>query len=237
MEWTLVTGAAKGLGAAICLELAAKRIPVIIHYDRSENEALSIAQQCRNLKGQAEIIHGNFATPHNVELFLQEYLSRFPTTRNLINNVGNYLICSPSKTAVADWRDLYQVNLFTPLQLIEVLLPSIQTFQGSIVNIGAAFIQNVMADTHATAYTATKLSLWMATKSLAKELVAAGVRVNMVSPGHMENSVDLPEEFADLLWQRPGKLSEVARAVSFLLDPNNSYITGQNIEVGGGLGL
>jgi NAD(P)-dependent dehydrogenase (short-subunit alcohol dehydrogenase family) len=53
----------------------------------------------------------------------------------------------------------------------------------------------------------------------------------------MENSVDLPEEFADLLWQRPGKLSEVARAVSFLLDPNNSYITGQNIEVGGGLGL
>lgn len=237
MPWTLVTGSAKGLGAAICLELAAKGFPVVIQYRRSQKEAFEIAKKCREFNVEAEVIQADFSTQESTKAFIDEYLSRFPQTVNLVNNIGDFIISSPLHSSISDWRDLFQTNLFAPIQLMQALIPSIIDFKGGIINIGVAGIQNVIADTYATAYTETKLSLLMMTRSLAKELLPMGVRLNMVSPGFMENAVDLPKDFSKLPFQRPASLAEVARVVSFLLDPKNSYITGQNIEVDGGLGL
>ena len=73
----------------------------------------------------------------------------------------------------------------------------------------------------------------MLTKTLAKELAPYKVRVNMVSPGLLENAVDLAENLPKMPMKRAGKLDEVAKAVAFLLDPSNEYITGQNLEVAG----
>lgn len=220
--WTLVTGAAKGLGEAICHELVRKGESVVIHYCSSQKKAEELAKQL-----SCELIQGDFSTENSTAIFIQEYLRRFPNTKNLVNNVGNYTIASGLDTSIAEWKLLHQINFFTALELMQVLSPSIKSLGGSVVNIGVTGILSVPADVYSTAYTSTKLALWMATKSFAKE----GLRANMVSPGYLENAIDLPKNLKGI------KLEEAARLVSFLLDERSQSITGQNIEIAQGLRL
>ena len=98
-------------------------------------------------------------------------------------------------------------------------------------------MEGLRADVNATAYTITKLGLWMLTRSLAKELAPSQVRVNMVSPGYLDISVDLPEDVSKLPMGRSGTTKEVANIIALLLDKQSSYITGQNIEVAGAVRL
>lgn len=235
MRWTLVTGAAKGLGSAICLELAKNKYPVVIHYRTHEKQALDLQEQCIHLGAKAEVIQGDFSSTKSTERFIDAYTSRFFSTAHLINNVGNYLTDPILEASIEKWQDLYQTNLFSQIQIIQALKPIITSFSGTITNIGVAGIQGVPADLYAPVYTSCKLALWMVTKSLAKELVASGVRVNMVSPGYLENAIDLPKDLTKLPQKRAVRLEEAASVVAFLLDEKNSSITGQNIEVAGGI--
>ena len=93
------------------------------------------------------------------------------------------------------------------------------------------------ADVYSTAYTMTKASLLLLTKSLALELAPDQVRVNMISPGYLEDSVDLPMDLSKIPMQRPAKSEEVADVIAFLLSDKAYYLTGQNIEVAGGTRL
>lgn len=112
-------------------------------------------------------------------------------------------------------------------------MPSILQQKGAIVNIGVSGIQHVLADVHSTAYTSAKLALWAVTKAFAKEFASKGIRVNMVSPGVLEKTVDAPA----LPMGRRATFAETARVVVFLLAEEKSYITGQKIEVAGGVRL
>lgn len=237
MPWTLVTGGAKRLGAEICRKLASRGYDIVVHYNAGSMAAQEVADFCLKQGVKAETIRGNFSTQESTLQFAGEYLAKFPDTKNLINNVGNYLIGSPLQTPLAQWYDLFQTNLHTPIILIRDLIPSIMQNKGAIINIGTVGVNGVAADTYSTAYRCTKLSLWMLTKSLAKELASSSVKVNMISPGYLENAVDLPKDPADLPMGRPARLSEVADIVEFLLSPHGEYITGQNIEVAGGVKL
>lgn len=237
MDWTLVTGGAKGLGREICLELARQGFSVLVHYKSSRQEALAVVEACRHAGVAAEAIQGDFSSPDSVLSFAVECRLRFPSIKNLINNVGNYLVKSGVDTTPEEWTRLFQTNVLAPITLIHELLPGVIASKGSIINIGVAGVGCVRADVKRTAFTATKMALLMATKSLARELAPSGVRVNMVSPGHMEHSVDLPKDLSQLPMGRPATFEEVTRAVLFLLRGDNSYITGQNIEVGGGIAL
>jgi NAD(P)-dependent dehydrogenase (short-subunit alcohol dehydrogenase family) len=237
MEWTLVTGAGQGLGSAICLELAKRGYPLVIHYRTNREKAEEVQRQCLTFGVKAELISGDFSSYQQTSEFLKEYRARFGSTKNLINNVGNYLVKPLLDTPMADWNDLYQTNLLSPVQIMQELVPSIKNLRGSIVNIGVVGIQAVPADKYAPAYTSTKLALWMITKSLAKELASQGVRVNMVSPGYLENAVDLPQDISSLPQQKTVSLEEAALVVAFVLDEKNSSITGQNIEIAGGVRL
>lgn len=234
---TLITGAAKGLGAEIAKELASKGYSLVIHYNESHESAKSIAEECRAFGVEVDIIQGDFSTPDSTQDFIRRYIKNFSATENIINNVGNYFIKSTLNTLVSEWQEIYQTNFFAPLEIIQALVQNLKDNKGAIINIGVVGIGDVRADTYSSAYTSSKLSLWMLTRSLAKELVVDQVRVNMVSPGYMENSVDIPADLFRLLMGRMASLSEVAGVVSFLLDKDNSYITGQNIEVAGGVRL
>jgi NAD(P)-dependent dehydrogenase (short-subunit alcohol dehydrogenase family) len=236
MKWTLITGGAKRLGANICRTLASKGYPILIHYNNSSKEAASVVADCRQLGVEAECIAGNFSSLASTELFANELLQRFPDIANLINNVGNYKIESALETSLSDWYDLFQTNLHAAFTLIKAFSPSIKKNQGNIINIGVAGIQHIRADTHCTAYSLTKTGLLMLTKSLALELAPFKVRVNMVSPGQLVDSID-PLESIKIPLKRNGSPSEVAEAIAFLLDASNGYITGQNLEVAGGLRL
>lgn len=234
MGWTLVTGGAKGLGAEICRHLATQGHSIAVHYNKSVKEAEEVAGFCIRAGVQAEIIQGDFSTKDSTLLFTTRLEKRIPQTKNIVYNVGNYIIGPISKTTVEDWYSLFQTNLNAPFIILHALLPLLIKNQGGIVTIGTAGIENVIADTYSTAYRCSKMGLLMLTKSLAKELASSFVNVNMVSPGYLENSIDFPSHFP---MDRPATLNEVARMVAFLLLEENKYITGQNIEVAGGIKL
>lgn len=234
MMWTLVTGGAKRLGAALCLSLAEKGRSIAVHYNQSEKEALEIVAQCQAIGSQAAAIQGDFGSVASVQDFVERYIKQFPETEALINNVGDYLVCSSLQTTVEDWLHLFQVNLHAPFILTQALTPSLIRNRGQIINIGVSGLHRHAANTYATAYTLTKQGLWGLTLAIARELAPQHVRANMVSPGELDISVDT---HSVLPMHRPAACREVCRVVNFLLDPESAYITGQNIEVAGGLGL
>lgn len=226
----LVTGAAKGLGKATILALASKGHDVVIHYRTSFSEASDLLKECRQFPIQAEIIQGDFNTLDSLNDFITRYTYHFPHTKGLVNNVGNYLIAPLQKTKPNQWLDLFQTNFFAPLFLTQALLPSLK----SIVNIGLSGLEGRKGFTQTTAYATTKAALLSFTLSLAKDLAPQGIRVNMVSPGYMENSLDQP---TTLPMNRVATLQEVAQIIATFFDPSTAYITGQNLEIAGAYGL
>jgi NAD(P)-dependent dehydrogenase (short-subunit alcohol dehydrogenase family) len=234
LNWTLVTGAAQRLGRSIALELAARGHAIAVHYHTSAREAAEVVKACRAKGVMAEMIQGDFSTPESTAQFIERYLAQFPTTKYLVNNVGNYLLKSASQTSDSEWQEVFQSNLFAPMALMRALLPSLKKEKGSIVNIGFAGAGGPAEKS--TAYSIAKNALWMLTRALALELAPDGVRVNLVSPGHLQETI-VPVDVRTLPMQRLGLPEEVVRAIAFFLDDQNGYITGQNIEVAGGVRL
>jgi NAD(P)-dependent dehydrogenase (short-subunit alcohol dehydrogenase family) len=237
MAWTLVTGGAKRLGAEICRNLAKAGYDVIVHYNTSHQEALQVAEECRQQGVHSEVMQGDFSTPTSTQKFIGDYLQKFPITYNLINNVGNYHLASFQETSSQVCYDLFQTNFHAPFAIIQALLPSLKNLKGNIINLGVGGIHNVKIKSIGPIYCATKAALWHLTKTMAYELASSQVRVNMVSPGCLEIAVDLPDDLNKFPMKRAGKSSEVSRVITFLLAKESSYITGQNIEVAGAYAL
>lgn len=235
-KWILVTGSAKGLGKALALELASRGHSIAVHYKESEKEAEEVVQACLKKQVQAKKIQGDFATSYSLNAFINNYLETFPDTKGIVNGVGNYLITPFSETSQEEWQSLFQTNVIAPGLIIKALLPSLIQNQGRIVNVGTSGLNGTQGKIQAPAYTATKRALHSLTLSLAKELASQGVSVNMVSPAYMVNAIDSIDS-SKLPRGRAASLEEVARMVAFLFEEDNGYITGQNIEVAGGVGL
>lgn len=237
MSWTLVTGGAKNLGAEICRTLAKRGHKILVHYNTSQAEANEVVNTCKSFGVNAESIQGDFSSRETTQKFIEKLLKHYPDVKNLINNVGNFLVKSPTATMPDEWEALFQINYLAPLALTQALVPAIQKAKGNIINIGVSGLEPMRANTTFPAYASTKNSLLLLTKSLAKELADSGVCVNMVSPGQLENSIDRPETPAHIPMHRFGTFYDVARIVAFLLEDESGYITGQNIEAAGGLGI
>ncbi len=209
----LVTGAAQGLGEAIAIELARCGHNLVIHHNQTDPQR--VVKICRSFGVQAESIQADLSDPTK---FITAYLRLFPETKGLVNNVGHWEEGVPKD---CDSVALMKMNLHLPEKLIGALLPIIEKNRGHIVNIGTAGIEKPTLS--CTAYAVTKAALWKYTLSLAKAV--SNVKVNMVSPGALENTMGNPT--GNLV-----ALSEVARLVAFLF--SSEAITGQNIEVAAG---
>jgi NAD(P)-dependent dehydrogenase (short-subunit alcohol dehydrogenase family) len=234
MRWTLVTGGAVSLGAEITRMFAKQKRNCVIHYRHSKNQAEQLQKELQSFDIKVETIQGDFSTLESTQAFLQQYLNRFSETEILINNVGNYFLGPATMTSPKAVSELFQVNVNAALMCIQALLPSLKKYRGHVVNIGMAGSALNIANTYATIYNMTKLSLSMLTKSLAKELAPFQINVNMVSPGYLENSIDFPKSNNQMPWGRPATLSEVAEVIHFLTSGTARYMTGQNLEVAGG---
>ncbi|MFI0435104.1 MAG: SDR family oxidoreductase [Parachlamydiaceae bacterium] len=233
MNWTLITGSSLNLGAKTAISLAEQGHHVLIHYNKSVEQAEAVANRCRKFGVRAELIQGDFSMQEGVEAFICHLLCNFPDVKTLINNVGNYLHKSALETSQKEWQEIFQLNLFTPIALTRALIPSIKQSKGSIINIGTAGI-SLKAHSVNTAYMAAKTSLLLFTKTLAKELAPSQVTVNMVSPGQLETSV---VEVKNIPMGREAEFKDVTSVILFLLQQSSHYLTGQNIEVAGGLCL
>ncbi|HXF29040.1 MAG TPA: SDR family oxidoreductase, partial [Chlamydiales bacterium] len=225
------------LGAEICRTLAKQGRSIVCHYRNSSKEADEIVSFCRSVGVQAESIQGDFSSQEGIHDFMIRYKAQFQSTECLINNVGNYLLGPASQVSLDNFYSLFQSNVAAPFVLSQGLIDSLKATQGQIINIGTAGLQASRADTHSPIYRATKMALLSLTKSLARELAGDGVRVNMVSPGYLVTSEDLPADISKLPMKRATQFEEVAAVITFLLQKESRSITGQNIEVAGGVAL
>jgi 3-oxoacyl-[acyl-carrier protein] reductase len=235
MSYIIVTGGSKNIGKEVSLLLAKSGCDVAIHYKDGIDQADALQKEIRSLGVNCEIVFGDFSSEEGLEAFVSLAKAKLKSIKGLVNNAGFYKVGALQETSFHELKHIFQVNLFSAFYLIQSFVKELIIEEGSIVNLGMCGLISKMADDYATAFQMSKLSLLMLTKSFAKSLAKDKIKVNMVSPGYTETSIDLPKNYDSLPMKRAAANIEIAEGVLFFL--NHPYITGQNLEIAGGVRL
>lgn len=240
-NYALVTGAGRGIGRAIAQRLAQDGYTVLINYRSNEQAALSCLQAIEYAGGKAELLPFDVADGRAVETALTAWDAAHPDEHIsvLVNNAGIRRDGLLVFMGEDDWHDVLQTTTEGFYYTTHHLLPAmLRARQGRIVNITS--ISGVSGLPGQTNYSAAKAALIGATKALSKEVAARKVTVNAVAPGFIATDMTADLDEAELKKTIPagrfGKPEEVAALVSFLCSDEASYITGQVINIAGGIG-
>ena len=237
----LVTGASKGVGKGIALELARCGCHIAVNYNSDATGAEATASEVRALGRQAILVQADAGRADQVDRMFSEVLHHFPRLDILVNNAGTQTWKPLLDLEEAEWDAVIRTNLkgcFLCTQRAGRHMR--EKGGGSIVNIGSGC--NKVPFPNLSNYTASKGGIEMFTKSAAIELARYGIRVNCVAPGAIEIERTL-QEASDYgkTWAgvtplgRVGQPLDVARAVAFLVSESAEFITGQTLFVDGGL--
>ena len=241
MKYALVTGGSRGLGRAVCLEIAQMGIPVIINFQSNETAALEVKAEIEARGGHAELMRFDVSNMNEVEAALDSWNDQHPDDyiAYLVNNAGirrdNVMFMMPED----DWHSVLSTSLDGFFYVTRKLLPKMMQRKhgGRIVNMSS--LSGLKGMQGQVNYSAAKAALIGATKALALETAARGVTVNAVAPGFIETDMtkELPQDELKQLvpMKRFGKPEEVAALVKFLLSDAAAYITGEVISINGGL--
>lgn len=238
----LVTGAGGGIGEAVAEDLAARGARVIV-VDLNGDNAESVAAAIREKGGRAIGIEADVALESQWETLVQRVMGEFGALHLAVNNAGVAgTIEAIDRIDSADWRRVIGVNLDGVFYGMKYQLPAIEASGGGAV-VNTASIYAHLGLRRLDAYTASKHAVLGLTRSVAIEFATRGVRVNAVSPGPIltpltQRARERTEAVAALTaMKRMGQPMEVAKAVSFLLSEDASFITGTEIVVDGGIML
>jgi len=240
MKYALVTGASRGIGKAIALELASQGLPVIINYKSNEQAARLVADEITAGGGKAELLPFDVADPKAVEAAVESWSNAHPDdyVGVLVNNAGirhdNLMIFMPNE----DWHSVLDTTLNGFFYLTRRLLQNMLMHRGGRI-INVASLSGLKGLPGQVNYSAAKAALIGATKALAQEVAQRKVTVNAVAPGFIETDMtkDLNQDDIKKLVPagRLGTADEVAAAVGFLASDRAGYITGEVISINGGL--
>ena len=239
----LVTGGSRGIGRAICLELARRGANVAVNCAGSVQAAEETADACRQLGVQAMVIPADVADPAACEAMVQAVLDAFGRIDILVNNAGITRDNLALRIDEADYDAVLDTNLKGAFFCCKAAYrPMMRQRSGRIINLSS--VVGLRGNPGQSNYAASKAGLIGLTKSLAKELAGRKITVNAVAPGFIETDMTsvLPQQARDALLQaipmaRPGQPEEVARAVAFLAGDDAAYITGQVLSVDGGMAV
>lgn len=242
----LVTGAARGLGKRTALALAELGCDVAVNYVRSRSEAEALVQQIESLGVRAAAFPADVSRSDELRRMVEQVRQTFGGGVDiLVNNAGPFVRERKLYTEYA-WEDidaLVRGNLLGAMELDWLVLPGMQERRwGRIIHFGFAHASEARSWPHRAAYAAAKVALVSLTKTLAAEMAAFGITVNMVCPGDVRG--DFKEKNIDEVMHlhddetprgRPGSGEDVARVVTFLCSPASDFVTGNIINVNGGM--
>ena len=235
----LVTGGSRGIGAAVCAELARGGAEVVVNYTANAEAAEGV---CAAIGGSAHAVRGDVSTMDGATGLVEQVESDVGPIAILVNNAGITRDNLIMKLAEDDWRSVIDTNLGGAFFTCRaVARPMLKRRAGAIVNMSS--VVGVHGNAGQTNYAASKAGLIGLTKSLAKELGGRGIRVNAVAPGYISTELTdaLPEPAREAILKstplgRLGTTDDVAHAVRFLVSDAAAFVTGHVLAVDGGLG-
>jgi 3-oxoacyl-[acyl-carrier protein] reductase len=233
-----VTGASRGIGAAIAKKLAANGANVAITYERSADSSAKVVREIQSHGRKGVAIQADSASVAAVQSSIQKTVAELGGLDILVNNAGIIRLADLKDMSIEDIEALLDVNVRSPIVASKAALPHLGA-QGRIINIGSYFADRVPFSLVGV-YAATKSAMIAFTKGLARELGPKGITVNLVQPGPIDTDMN-PSNGPYSTGQvqltasgRYGKPEEIADAVAFLSTSAAQYVTGTALTVDGG---
>ncbi|MEF9840089.1 MAG: 3-oxoacyl-[acyl-carrier-protein] reductase [Lachnospiraceae bacterium] len=239
----VVTGASRGIGRAIALELASKGATVIINYNGSKERAEEVKATIEEQGGRGEIYQCNVSEYTACEHFFKEVITEFGRIDILVNNAGITRDGLIMRMSEEDYDLVIDTNLKGTFNCIHfVSRQMMKQRQGRIINMSS--VSGILGNMGQANYSASKAGVIGLTKAAARELASRHITVNAIAPGFIETEMTevLSESVKEAsVAQIPlghfGKTEDIANTVSFLVSDQASYITGQVIHVDGGMAI
>jgi 3-oxoacyl-[acyl-carrier protein] reductase len=240
----VVTGASKGIGAAIAERLGKEDASIIVNYASSAAQAEAVVKKIQAAGGKAKAVRADVSKREDAKKLIAAAVSEFGRLDILVNNAGTYEFIPLADVTEEHFDHTFNVDVKGVLFTIQAAANAFDGNGGSVVNISS--IASVAAAATASVYSAAKAAVDSFTRTLGAELGPKKIRVNSVLPGVVETegtaNMKNFEQFRDMMIPRTplgrvGTPSDIANVVAFLVSDDAAWITGQMIQTAGGLSL
>jgi 3-oxoacyl-[acyl-carrier protein] reductase len=238
----VVTGASKGIGAAIAKSLAAEGASVVVNYSSSKSGADAVVSAIRADGGKAVAVHGDVSKAAEAQGIIDAAIKNFGRLDVLVNNSGVYEFSPIESFSEEHYNKIFNVNVLGLLLTTQAAVKHLGE-GASIINIGS--LVSSLTPPNSAVYTATKGAVDAITGVLAKELGAKKIRVNSINPGMVETEgvhaagflgSDFEKEIvAQTPLGRLGQVNDIASVATFLASNDSQWLTGELVRTGGGL--
>ncbi|QCR31765.1 3-oxoacyl-[acyl-carrier-protein] reductase [Lysinibacillus sp. SGAir0095] len=237
----VVTGASRGIGRAIALQLAVEGANVVVNFSGSEQKAIEVVKEIQNLGSNAIAVQANISDSESVQELMNAAMEQFGSIDILVNNAGITRDNLLMRMKEDEWDDVINTNLKGVFLCTKAVTRQMMKQRaGRIINISS--IVGVMGNAGQANYVAAKAGVIGLTKTTARELASRNILVNAIAPGFIttEMTDTLPEDVkSSMLSQIPlaklGNPEDIAKAVVFLASDDASYMTGQTLHIDGGM--
>ena len=238
----VVTGASKGIGAAIAKSLGAEGAAVVVNYSSSKDEAARVVNDITNNGGRAIAVKANMAKKPDIDQLFAEMKKAFGPIDILVNNAGIYEFSPVESITEEHFRKQFDLNVLGLTLATQAAVKQFNPAGGSIVNISS--IVSTMGVPAAAVYSGTKGAVDAITRSLAKELGPRGIRVNAINPGMVETEgfhaagvagSDMQKQVeAQTPLGRIGQPQDIASVALFFASSDSAWVSGETLTVAGG---